>query len=88
MRDCGKGFDDEELKELIKFLSLTGPMNKQDIAAQANGLEMVAVLLAFMGSQLHVASAAGRGSEFYFELEQPVVDPSPIGDVDFDADGR
>lgn len=37
-------------------------------------------LLALLGSRLHVESTYGKGSKFYFELEQKIIDDTPIGD--------
>ena len=37
-------------------------------------------LLALLGSKLHVESEYGKGSKFYFTLEQKIIDNTPIGD--------
>ena len=35
-----------------------------------------------MGSQLHVESTYGKGSRFYFDLEQQILDATPIGNFE------
>ncbi len=39
-------------------------------------------LLSLMGSRLQVESEYGKGSKFYFELEQKIVDSTPIGNFE------
>ena len=46
------------------------------------GLNLANGLLELMGSRLNLISVYGEGSEFYFELEQAVLDPAPIGKLE------
>jgi len=39
-------------------------------------------LLALMGSKIQVESVYGKGSRFYFSLEQQIVDSTPVGDLE------
>jgi CheY-like chemotaxis protein len=38
-------------------------------------------LLNMMGSELKVESEYGKGSKFYFDLDQKIIDSTPIGDI-------
>jgi signal transduction histidine kinase len=46
------------------------------------GLNLANGLLELMGSRLNLISVYGEGSEFYFELEQTVLDPAPMGKLE------
>lgn len=72
-------------------ISDTGCGIKEDLLPQLGseaqllglGLPLVTKLLSMMGSSLDIKSEVGKGSVFSFELEQEVVESSPIGKVDF-----
>jgi signal transduction histidine kinase len=46
------------------------------------GLTMLHEMLVLMNSGLQIISEYGNGSEFYFELDQKIVDSTPIGPME------
>lgn len=79
VKDTGGGIDGE-LDEDFSGMAGTGAINSTGV-----GLSLVNALLKLMGSRLQLVTAVGEGCEFYFELDQEVLDPAPIGTVDFTA---
>ena len=82
VKDTGGGLPKEDqaaLEAFVKKLDERGPVGT---VGNGHGLEVAASLLAFLGSRLEVLSTPGRGAEFYFEIEQTVVDSTPIGHLD------
>ena len=79
VKDTGDGIDGE-LDEDFSGMAGTGAMDSTGV-----GLSLVNALLKLMDSRLQLVTAAGEGCEFYFELDQEVTDPDPIGAVDFTA---
>ena len=77
VKDTGGGIDGE-LDEDFSGMAGTGAMDSTGV-----GLSLVNALLKLMGSRLQLVTAVGEGCEFYFELDQEVIDPTPIGTVDF-----
>ena len=77
VKDTGGGIDGE-LDEDFSGMAGTGAIDSTGV-----GLSLVNALLKLMGSRLQLVTAVGEGCEFYFELDQEVIDPTPIGTVDF-----
>lgn len=76
--DTGVGIKPEHIERLYQaFERIT---NDRSIEGSGLGLSIVVHLLNHMNSSIHVNSVYGEGSEFRFELEQPVIDPAPIDD--------
>jgi PAS domain S-box-containing protein len=78
--DTGPGIDDEELTEIFEAFTQT----RSGAAAGGTGLGLTISrhLLEIMGSDLHVDSAVGEGSRFYFTL--PLIaaaEDTPTGDA-------
>jgi signal transduction histidine kinase len=79
VKDTGGGLPDatrQELEEFTKRLADRGPAGT---VSNGHGLEVAASILSYLGSRLEVISTPGEGTEFYFEIEQTVVDPAPAG---------
>ena len=79
VKDTGGGLPDatrQELEEFTKRLADHGPAGT---VSNGHGLEVAASILSYLGSRLEVISTPGEGTEFYFEIEQTVVDPAPAG---------
>ena len=78
--DTGPGIDPEELSEIFEAFTQT----KSGAAAGGTGLGLTISrhLLEIMGAELHVDSAVGEGSRFYFTL--PLIaatDEEPVGEA-------
>nr|MCR5107110.1 hypothetical protein [Lachnospiraceae bacterium] len=84
VKDTGKGITPDYLKALNHGLeNFEGDKgyNKETISI---GMNLVRSLLELMDSKLKVASIYGKGSDFYFEVEQKILDPKPIGLINWD----
>lgn len=82
IKDTGLGFKEEDLKRLTK--EWAKPEHTWNFTKEAPGLglTMIHELLKLMDSKLNIISEYGSGSEFYFEIDQAVVDPAPIGPLE------
>ncbi len=81
VQDTGIGMKQEDIKQLFEPFVRLNEAKTREIEGTGLGLSIVYRLLKLMNSELHVESEYGKGSEFYFDLEQQIVDPSPIGKV-------
>ena len=84
IKDTGRGISEKNLSRLIKEWSDKDHNWNFSKEEPGIGLTMIHELLRLMDSGLHVISEPGSGSEFYFEIDQEIVDPSPIGKLEFE----
>lgn len=82
VKDTGMGIRQEDIDLLLSssFIRVDQRKNR-NIEGTGLGIAITRQLLDLMGSSLKVESVYGEGSEFYFELEQHIVDDSPMGAV-------
>lgn len=80
VKDTGIGIKPEDMENLFVSFKRLDQQKNHNIEGTGLGLSIVTNLLHMMGSELKVESVYGEGSNFYFELEQNIVDPSPLGD--------
>lgn len=82
VEDTGIGIKEEDLPRLsVEFERIEEDRNRH-IEGTGLGISITIQLLTLMGSRLQVESTYGEGSKFYFELEQKVMDPTPVGDFE------
>lgn len=86
VKDTGIGIHEEDLTRLSQRFTRFDEKRNHSVEGTGIGLNLVTGILALMGSELHVISKYGEGSEFYFEAEQGVVDETPIGRIELDTD--
>ena len=86
VRDTGIGIRENDLDKLSERLARADRKDSDAVEDTGIGLGLVIGILSLMGSQLHVISQYGEGSEFYFEIEQDIVDETGIGPIDLNAD--
>ncbi len=80
VEDTGIGIREEDLPKLsVEFERIEEDRNRH-IEGTGLGMSITIQLLELLGSRLQVESVYGKGSKFYFELEQKIVDHTPIGD--------
>lgn len=84
VKDTGFGITPENQKKLFDRFTRFDEKKNRTVEGTGIGMNLVQGLLKMMNSQLKVASVYGSGSDFYFELEQKIIDPTPIGKVDWD----
>ncbi len=82
VEDTGIGIKEEDLPRLSAEFERIEENRNRNIEGSGLGMSITIQLLALLGSRLQVESAYGKGSKFYFELEQKIIDPTPIGDFE------
>ena len=80
--DTGIGIKPEDRDRRFESFTRLDDQRNNAIEGTGLGLAIVAGLLEMMGSRLEVESIFGTGSEFYFELDQAVLDPEPVGEYE------
>ena len=80
VEDTGIGIKAEDLPKLSAEFERIEEVRNRNIEGTGLGMSITVQLLALLGSRLQVESTYGKGSKFYFELEQKIIDPAPIGD--------
>ncbi|SDB06916.1 hybrid sensor histidine kinase/response regulator [Eubacterium oxidoreducens] len=85
VKDSGSGITPENQKKLFERFSRFDSKKNRNVEGTGIGMNLVQGLLDLMGSQLKVASVYGKGSDFYFEVEQKVIDSTPVGKVNWDT---
>ena len=82
VKDTGIGIKEEDLGKLFESFTRLDEKKNRNIEGTGLGMSIVIRLLDMMGSGLNVNSKYGEGSEFSFEVDQPIVDKTPIGDYE------
>jgi signal transduction histidine kinase len=81
-KDTGRGIDPENLKRLTEHSAEQNESWSFSKQEPGIGLTMIHEMLCLMDSGLNVISEPGEGSEFYFEIDQAIVDPAPCGPLE------
>lgn len=82
VEDTGIGIKAEDLPKLSAEFERIEEDRNRNIEGTGLGMSITIQLLTLLGSKLHVESEYGKGSKFYFELEQKIIDYTPIGDFE------
>lgn len=82
VEDTGIGIREEDLPKLSAEFERIEENRNRNIEGTGLGMSITIQLLELMGSRLQVESTYGKGSRFYFELTQKIIDPAPIGDFE------
>lgn len=82
VEDTGIGIKEEDLPKLFAEFERIEEKRNRSIEGTGLGMSITRQLLTLFGSRLQVESVYGKGSKFYFELEQKIVDATPIGDFE------
>ena len=82
IEDTGIGIKKEDLPRLFNSFERVDEKRNRTIEGTGLGMSITQNLLSLMGSKLEVESDYGVGSKFSFELEQKIVDFTPIGDYE------
>lgn len=83
VEDTGIGIKKEDLPKLSAEFERIEEERNRNIEGSGLGMNITIQLLSLFGSRLYVESEYGKGSKFYFELEQKIVDYTPIGDFKY-----
>ena len=79
VRDTGIGIRPEDLEILNDEFRRVDVVRNRNIEGTGLGLTIARQFLTLMGSKLVITSEYEKGSEFSFELMQPVIDEMPFG---------
>ncbi|MCM1038343.1 MAG: response regulator [Ruminococcus sp.] len=82
IEDTGIGIKEEDLPKLYAEFERIEEDRNRNIEGTGLGMSITVRLLQMMGSHLQVESVYGKGSKFFFSLEQGIVDDKPIGDFE------
>lgn len=80
VEDTGIGIKEEDLPKLSTEFERIEENRNRNIEGTGLGMSITIRLLKLLDSALHVESRYGKGSKFSFELEQKIMDDTPIGD--------
>lgn len=80
VEDTGIGIKEEDLPKLSAEFERIEENRNRNIEGTGLGMSITIRLLKLLNSALHVESRYGEGSKFSFELEQKIMDETPIGD--------
>ncbi len=82
VEDTGIGIKEEDLPKLSAEFERIEEDRNRNIEGTGLGMSITIQLLTLLGSRLKVESIYGKGSKFYFELEQKIIEYTPIGDFE------
>ncbi|MCR5281764.1 MAG: response regulator [Lachnospiraceae bacterium] len=82
VEDTGVGIKPEDIAKLFSDFERIAYDENKNIEGTGLGLSITNKLLLMMDSRLQVESRYGVGSIFSFDLEQKIVDDTPIGDYE------
>lgn len=80
VEDTGIGISKENLKHLFANYERIDEINNHNIEGTGLGLSITKQLVELMHGEIGVNSTLGKGSLFYVELPQRIVDMNPVGD--------
>ena len=81
VKDTGIGIKEEDMGKLFKEFERIEEKKNRGIEGTGLGMSITVKMLALMGSRLKVKSTYGKGSVFWFDIRQRVMNPDPIGDI-------
>ena len=82
VHDSGRGIREEDFDKIFQSFSQADTKKNRSIEGTGLGLAISKQLIELMGGNIHVESEYGRGSRFYFELPQTIVDDTPVVEID------
>lgn len=88
VKDTGIGIKPEDMDRLLVSFARLDEKRNRNIEGTGLGMSIVSSLLAMMGSEIQVQSTYGEGSEFFFVLDQEIIDVTPIGAIEKKSEKR
>ena len=79
VKDSGIGIKPEDMHRLFDQFSRFDESRNHHKEGTGLGMAIIYNLLKLMNSKIHVESTYGEGSLFWFDLEQGIADPTPVG---------
>lgn len=84
VEDSGIGIRKEDQKILFDSFQRIDVKKNRRIEGTGLGLTISHNLVTMMGGTIGVESEYGKGSRFYFDIEQTIVDAAPISEINYD----
>lgn len=84
--DTGIGIKKEDISKIYSDYVRINEEKNRYVEGTGLGMNITVQLLALMGSRLNVESEYGKGSTFFFELRQKIVNEEPLGTFCIDMD--
>ncbi len=81
VEDTGIGIKEEDREKIFFSFQRLEQKKNRNIEGTGLGMSITNSFLHMMGSKLSFESEYGKGSIFSFDLEQGIMDPSPLGDI-------
>lgn len=81
VEDTGIGIREEDKARIFNSFQRLEETKNRNIEGTGLGMSITTSFLRMMGSELKLESEYGKGSKFYFDLEQEIVDETPIGSL-------
>mgnify|MGYP000628841104 CR=1 FL=1 len=75
--DTGIGMKEEELKHIFDAFQRLDEKRNQSVEGTGLGMTITKQLIELMGGKISVRSKYGKGTTFYLELPQEILDPAP-----------
>ncbi len=86
VEDTGIGIKPEDMERISKqYLRVDKSQNGSKQGAGI-GLAFAVRILEKMGTELHAESRYGRGSRFWFTIRPHIIDPTPVGEINFSGE--
>ena len=82
VKDTGIGMKEEDIERLFSPFTRLEEKRNRTIEGAGLGMTITKQLLSLMGSKVNVNSVYGEGSEFWFEIQQEIINAEPIGDYE------
>ena len=83
-QDTGIGIRKEDQKILFDAFQRVEIDRNRYVEGTGLGLTISQNLVNMMGGVIEVESEYGKGSKFYFTIEQTIVDPTPVSAVNYE----
>lgn len=88
VEDTGKGLRKESLENLFDSFKRFDEKENRNVEGTGLGLTIAKQLIEMMGGKIYVDSVYHKGSIFTVEIRQHIVNPQPIGIIDFAAQNQ
>ena len=82
VEDTGIGIKQEDIPRLFEKFSRIDEKKNRTIEGTGLGMNITTTLLELMNSRIEVESEYGKGSKFYFDICQTIIDDTPIGNLE------
>ncbi|MCR5734757.1 MAG: response regulator [Lachnospiraceae bacterium] len=82
IKDTGRGIKEEDREHLWDSFQRLDEKHNRGIEGTGLGLAITHKYIGLMGSSLELDSEYGHGSDFWFDIDQEILDAEPIGDFE------